>query len=401
MERLKAFKYRVYPTTAQKILLEKHFGAARWVYNWCLNRKIAEYTNTKKTLSKYDLMKEVTSLKSNPNTAWLKEINAQSLECAVANLDSAYTRFFREKKGFPKFKSKKKSKLAATFRQGNSISENKLKVAKFKEGIRCKFHRTFVGEIRTVNISKSSTGKYHASIIIKETLPKVIQKPFEIDKAIGIDLGVKSLLVTSAGEVFENPKNLNKSQRKLAKAQRRLTKKKFGSSNRKKQKLVVAKIYETVSNQRKDNLHKISRQLVNDNQVTTFCLETLAVSNMIKNHRLAKAISDAGWANFVNYLSYKAEWEGKNILRIGRFEPSSKTCNSCGSINHKLKLSDRGWTCDCGAKHDRDFLAACNIRDFAFAKQNLIGQVMPESKPAEMISLQRDSMKQEDQFYRS
>ena len=396
MERLKTFKYRLYPTKAQRVLLAKHFGASRWVYNWCLARKIEEYTKNKRTMSKFELSREITALKSQPDTAWLNEVNAQSLQSAIAHLDSAYTKFFREKVGFPKFKSKKKSKLSAEFRQDSKLDvvNSLLSVMKFREGIRCKNHRNFNGEIRTVTISQAPSGKYHACVLVKEEVAGVKRAPLEIDRATGIDLGIKSLIVTSKNEVFDNPKHLNKSLKKLAKVQRQLAKKKVGGKNRHKQRIRVALIHEKISNQRRNDLHKISRQLVDDNQVTTFCLETLNVSGMLKNRCLAKAISDAGWNTFVSFLEYKAAWAGKNILRIGQFEPSSRTCNVCGAVNSKLRLSDRVWTCSCGATHDRDFLAACNIRDFAFAAQNLIGVGHPESKPVEKSSLSGRSVKQ-------
>jgi len=397
MERLKAFKYRLYPTSTQKVLLEKHFGSVRWVYNWALNRKTEAYAIDKTSLSKFDLQRELTALKVLPETLWLVEVNAQTLQSAVAQLDSAYTSFFRKIGKFPKFKSKKTSSRAAEFRQGSRINltSKKLFITKFKEGIRCNFHREFTGEIRTVTVSKTPTGKYFASILVNKTIPDIQQRPLEFDKALGIDLGIKSLAVTSDNQVLENPKSLGKSLRKLAKAQRRLAKKKSGSKNRDKAKLKVAKVHEKIANQRKDNLHKLSRNLVNDNQVTTYCLEDLSVTNMLKNRRLAKAIADAGWTTFVSFLTYKAAWAGKNIIKIGRFEPSSKTCDACGCLNHNLKLSDRTWTCSCGTTHDRDFLAARNIKNFAFHPQNLLRQDLPDVKPVEKPSHSGRSAKQE------
>lgn len=396
MKILKAFKYRIYPTKAQKILLGKHFGASRWVYNWCLSRKTSEYASNKKNLSRFDLCKEVTELKKQPETSWLSEVNAQSIQSAIMDLDSAYTSFFRKTGKFPKFKSKKRSRESVKFSQDNKVNftSKKLYVMKFREGIRCNFSRTFDGELKSVTISKSPTGKYYASCLVS-TEAEVPSYPLDFDKAIGIDLGVKSLAVTSRNEVFENPKYLAKSLRKLKKEQRKLTKKKLGSKNRSKQKAKVAKVHERVSNQRMDNLHKISRQLVNDNQVTTFCLEDLNVKGMMKNRRLSRAISDVGFSTLVNFIKYKAEWAGKNFLQIGRFSPSSKTCDSCGNINRDLKLSDRTWTCVCGVTHDRDFLAARNIKTFAFHSQNLIGMGHPESKPVEKSALLGSSVKQE------
>lgn len=394
---LKAYKYRLYPTNSQKVLLEKHFGAVRWVYNWALQKKIETYEKESKSLSKFDLNAFLPKLKAEENTSWLKEVCAQSLQASIANLDSAYTSFFRDKKGFPKFKSKKQSKKSVQFPQGNSVlfDLHVLKVCKFTEGIKFKGKNTFEGTIKTVTISRTPTGKYFASVLVEEE-KAVKQYSLDKNRAIGIDLGIKTLVTISDGRKIENHKYFIKSQIKLKKAQRKFAKKQKGSSNRNKQRIKVARIYETVTNQRKDHLHKITRQLVDENQVTTFCLETLGIKNMVKNRRLAKHISDCAWATFVMFLCYKAEWAGKNILRIGRFEPSSKTCNVCGQINKNLKLSDRIWTCLCGAVHDRDILAANNIKHFAFHPQNLIGQGVPKSKPVEKpLSFKRRSMKQE------
>lgn len=403
MERFKALKYRLYPTSTQRILLEKHFGCARWVYNWALSRKTEAYAKDKTNLSKFDLQKELPLIKSLPETSWLGEVSAQSLQVAIANLDAAYTNFFRKVAKFPKFKSKKVSTKSFSLAQYSRVNftSKRIFLTKFKEGIRCNFHRHFDGEIKTVTVSKTPTGKYFASVLVKEVVPDVTVKPLDITKALGIDLGIKSLIVTSNNEVFENPKALSKSSRQLAKAQRRLSKKKLGSKNRNKAKLKVAKVHEKITNQRKDRLHKISRQLVNENQVTTYCLEDLSVTNMLKNKRLAKAIVDASWTTFVSFLTYKAAWAGKNVIKIGRFEPSSKTCDACGCLNHDLTLSNRIWTCACGVTHDRDFLAAKNIRNFAFHPQNLLrlGKDFAKVKPAEKSPLSRRSMKQETENF--
>ncbi len=372
--RLKAYKYRLYPNKKQQILLSKHFGACRWLYNYALAKKIEYYTKKKKTLSRFEIQKELVGMKKQEETSWLKEINSQSLQASLANLDKAYTQFFRKKKRFPKFKSKK-DKQSVQFLQKTNVDfeNNKLYVMKFREGIKAKFHREFDGKIKTATISRTPTGKYFVSILVEENIdiPKKL-KP-KIDKALGIDLGIKSFLVTSENQKFDNPKYLKESLKQLKKEQKKLSRKKKGSNNRNKQKIKVAKIYEKITNQRKDFLHKVSRQLIDENQINTYCIENLNVKGMMKNHRLAQSISDVGWNMFVSFLSYKAEWVGKNILQIGRFESSSKTCNVCGKVNQNLTLKDREWVCECDAKHDRDYLAACNIRDFAFDKQN-IGQ---------------------------
>lgn len=386
MKRLQAYKYRLYPTKQQQILLAKHFGAVRWVYNYALAKKIEYYTKEKKTLSRFVIDRELVTLKKQKETSWLSEVNAQSLQAALVNLDKAYTRFFRVKKSFPKFKNKK-SKQSVQFPQYTraDFDNNKLYVIKFRESIKCKFHRTFEGKIKTTTISKTNTGKYFVSILVEEKVSKVIKPKPEIDKALGVDLGIKSFLVTSNGDVFDNPKYLKQSLKKLKRAQRRLSRKKDGSNNKNKQRLRVARIHEKVANQRNDFLHKVSRQLVNESQINTYCIENLNVIGMLKNHNLAQAISDVGWDMFVRHLTYKADWAGKNILQIGRFEPSTKTCNVCGFINHKLTLTNREWICECGIKHDRDLNAARNIRDFAFDKQNLIGRGAPESTLGEIV----------------
>ncbi len=388
MIKIKAYKYRIYPTVAQRELLAKHFGCVRWVYNYALAKKVAAYATNKTTISSYDLIKEIVILKKNEETAWLSEVNSQSLQMALFNLDQAFTKFFRERAGFPNFK-KKGGRDSAQFPQSTNVDfdNNKLFVMKFREGIKCRFHRTFEGRIKTTTISRTPTGKYYASILVEEQAPDIIQHPLDVAKALGIDVGIKSLITTSAGDKIENPKHLRQSIKKLKKAQRRLSKKVKGSNKRNKQRHKVAVIHEKIANQRKDFLHKITRQLVDESQVTTYCLETLNIAGMLKNHKLAKAIGDVGWHTFVEFLSYKAAWAGKNILRIGMFEPSSKACNACGLINSKLTLKEREWICDCGAVHDRDINAARNIRDFAFAKQNLLGQGLPEDTPGEIAFL--------------
>ena len=386
MKILKAYKYRLYPNKQQQELLSKHFGCCRYIYNYALAKKIEHYTKEKKTLSRFEIQKDLVSLKNEKETKWLKEVNSQSLQASLVNLDQAYTRFFREKNGFPKFKSKH-NKQSCQFPQKNKVDfeNNKLHVMKFREGIKCRFHRQFEGIIKTVTVNKTKTDKYFASILVEENIPEPKKEKPDINKAIGIDLGIKDFAVCSNGKSFENPKHLKKSICKLKKEQKKLSMKKKGSNRRNKQRKRVAKIHEKITNQRNDFLHKVSRELIDENQINTYCLETLNVKGMMKNHCLAQSIGDVGWSTFISFLMYKAEWEGKNILRIDRFEPSSKTCNVCRKVNQELKLSDRKWVCECGAKHDRDFLAACNIRDFAFDKQNLIG--LDKSKSNTLVEI--------------
>ena len=351
----KAFKYRLFPTNSQKELIHKHCGSVRFLYNLALETKTTAYLGNKVNLSRYDLQKQLVELKK--ELPWLKETNSQSLQSALINLDEAYKKFFKGA-GFPKFK--KKSNGGSFAVPQNVIVENDLLIIpKFKEGIKMSLHRPTKGTIKSATISVTPTGKYFVSILCdtKEGLPT--KAPIKESTTIGIDLGIKNFVITSEGEIFENPKYLRKALSKLKYAQRKYSKYK-GKRTKKK----LAKLYEDVANKRKDFLHKTSTKLIRDNQ--TIALEDLAVKNMVKNHTLAQAISDASWSTFVSMLEYKADWYGKNILRIGRFAPSSKTCSNCGSINKELQLKDREWTCSsCSSVLNRDVNAAINIKSFA------------------------------------
>ena len=356
----RARKYRIYPTNSQKELIHKHCGSVRFLYNLALETKTMAYLGSKVNLSRYDLQKQVVDLKKELH--WLKETNSQSLQVALLDLDTAYSNFFKGRADFPKFK-KKSNRGSFNVPQNVIVKNNLLIIPKFKEGIKIKLHRDLVGTIKQATISFTPTGKYFVSILCDTGEESPVKKPIEEKNTIGVDLGIKDFLVTSEGEVIDNPKFLRNSIQRLKVLQRRASKKQKGSNNRKKANKRVAILHEKITNQRKDFLHKASTKLIRENQ--TICLETLAVKNMVKNHNLAQAISDVSWSTFVSMLEYKAEWYGKNILRIGQFAPSSKTC-SCGVINKDLKLSDREWTCkSCGTTHDRDILAACNIKSFA------------------------------------
>lgn len=376
---LKAFKYRIYPTEAQKELIHQHFGCARWVYNYALDKKMATYKTEKKTLTRFDIQADLPKLKSEERTAWLKNVNSQTLQVALENLDKAYTRFFKEKKGFPKFKSKHDNRQSFQVPQSAKVDfeRSKLYIPKFKEGIKIVFSRTFDGQIKNVTISKTPTDKYFASITVDTNAALPIKSPICENKAVGIDIGIKTFAVFSDGAIVENPRNLKRSLKRLKQLQRALSRKKKGGSNRNRARKKLAIIHEKVANQRLDFLHKTTLVIVKN--YDTICLETLMVSNMMKNHCVAQALSDIAIGKFNEILEYKAEWHGKNILRIGRFEPSSKLC-TCGLVNKELKLSERIWTCkSCNAVHDRDILAANNIKRMAFHSQNKIRVERPKS----------------------
>ena len=382
----KARKYRIYPTNSQKELIHKHCGSVRVLYNLALETKTTAYLGNKVNLSRYDLQKQLVELKK--ELPWLKETNSQSLQSALINLDEAYKKFFKGA-GFPKFKKKSNGGSFAV-PQNVIVENNLLIIPKFKEGIKMSLHRPTKGIIKSATISVTPTGKYFVSILCdtKEELPT--KAPIEENTTIGVDLGIKDFAVTSEGEVFENPKYLKNNIDRLKVLQRRSSKKKKGSNNRNKANKRVALLHEKIKNQRQDFLHKVSTKLIRENQ--TIALETLGISNMIKNHNLAQAISDVSWSEFNRMIEYKAEWYGVNVLRIGRFAPSSKTCE-CGTINKDLKLSDRVWECNsCGQVNERDLLAARNIKKFALYKEKSGQELSVE--PVEMSALV-ESMKQE------
>lgn len=381
----KAFKYRIFPTEPQKELIAKHIGSSRFVFNLALETKNAAYISAKHNYSAFDLVKQLPELKK--ECPWLKEVNSQSLQQSIQNMDIAFKKFFKGA-GFPKFK-KKSNRGSFSIPQNVIVENDILIIPKFKEGIKMSLHRPTKGTIKSATISVTPTGKYFVSILCdtKEELPT--KAPIKENTTIGIDLGIKDFTITSEGEVFENPKYLRKAQSKLKYVQRKYSKYK-GKRTKKK----LAKLHENIVNKRKDFLHKVSTQLIRDNQ--TIAIETLAVKNMVKNHNLAQSIQDASWSTFVSMLEYKADWYGKNILRIGRFAPSSKTCSNCGSINKELQLKDREWTCsNCSSVLDRDVNAACNIKSFALKNYlsgehrlknqdelpTLVGVMTPEAQP--------------------
>ena len=337
-------------------MLNKHIGASRFVYNLALECKQTAWAGNKVNLSCFALHSQLKDLKT--ECEWLKEINSQSLQQSITNLDKAYTTFFKGQNSFPKFK-KKTNGGSFNIPQNVLLENGKLIIPKFKKGIDIVLHREIKGTIRQATISRTPTGKYFVSILCEtgETIkPKAKIKE---KTTVGIDLGIKTYLVSSDGQEFDNPKFLRKAQIRLKYVQRKYSKHK---GKRTKQRLAI--LHEKVSNKRKDFLHKTSSELIKNHD--SLAVEDLAVSNMVKNHNLAQAITDVSWSSFVTMLEYKAEWYGKNILKIGRFEPSSKLHANCGHINKDLKLSDREWICPkCGDVVSRDVNAAINIKSFA------------------------------------
>lgn len=358
---LKAFKYELHPTAEQRVMLHKTFGCVRFVYNWGLNEKSKAYEENQKNLSCFDLIKQVTALKKEAAHEWLSEVHSQPLQMALRNLDTAYTNFFNKKSKFPNFK-KKSRKQSFQYPQGVKVIDDKVFLPKIGW---CDFvkHRDIVGDIRTVTVSKTPTGRYFVSILCDTKLAIPPKQPIQRETAVGVDVGIKTFAVLSNGKVFENQKHLTSKLRRLKVEQRKLQRGVKGSKNREKQRLVVAKLHEKIANQRKDYTHKISHYVTE--HFDTICMEDLNIAGMLKNHKLARSISEQGWSMLNTQIAYKCEWKGKNYVQIGRFDPSSKRCNSCGHIHQQLTLSDRAWRCEnCHSHHDRDANAALNIRDY-------------------------------------
>ncbi len=383
---IKAYKYRIYPNNEQQTLINKHIGACRFLYNLALETKMGSYSVYQKNLSRYDLQVQLKDLKN--ECVWLKEINSQSLQTVLMNLDAAYLKFFKGLANFPNFKKKHQGQ-SFQCPQSVIIENNKLWLPKFKTGINIKQHRLFVGQTRTVTVSKAPTGKYFASILVEDQKQLPTKKTIKEKTSAGIDVGIKTFAVLSNGTEYENPKHLKNAISRIKVLQNRASKKKKGSNNRKKANLRIAIQHERITNKRKDFLHKASDAITK--QFDTIIVEDLNISGMVKNHKLAQSISDAGWGNFGIYTKYKSEWRGKNYLTIGRFEPSSKLHNACGYLNKNLQLSDREWLCPkCGEIVLRDLNAAINIKNFGL-KQT--GWESPKA-PAELLTLVR-TMKQE------
>ena len=381
---LRAYKYRIYPTEEQKVLLAKTFGCCRFVYNWALNLKIEAYRQEKKTIAYKEVQdRMVNELKK--DNQWLTEVNSQALLNTIRNLDTAYKNFFRDTHavGFPRFKSRK-NRQSFQCPQHCSVDFKKgtLSIPKAK-GIPAVLHRRFKGMVKTVTVSMTPSGKYFASVLVDTAIQELPASTIQGNTTLGIDLGIKSLAVCSDGRTFDNPKNLQRSLDRLKLLQKRLSRKQKGSANRNKARIHVARLQEHIANCRKDNLHKITHALTHDSQVRTICMEDLNVKGMQRNHHLAQVVGDASFGTFLTLLEYKCRWYGVNLIKIDRFAPSSKTCGQCGYVYKGLKLSERSWICpECGTHHDRDFNAACNIKEFGLkALPTERGKVKPVDCP--------------------
>ena len=362
---LRGYKYRIYPNKEQQIYLAKTFGCSRLVYNLMLADRIAVYNKYKDNKEELKKQKKPTPAQYKKEYEFLKEVDSLALSNEQINLDNAYKNFFRDKSvGFPKFKSKKINRYSFTTNNQKGtirIEDGYIKIPKLKSLIKIKQHRELKGLIKSATVSQTPSGKYFISILVETE----IQELDKIDKKVGVDLGIKDFAITSDQEIFGNPKWLRKSEKRLAKLQKDLSRKQKASNNRNKARKKVAKLYEKISNQRKDFLHKLSTKLIRENQ--SIVIEDLKVSNMIKNRKLSKAISEVSWHEFRVLLEYKSVWYGRELILAPSNYASSQLCSDCGNKSSQTKdLSCRTYNCSvCGLTLDRDINASKNLLKLA------------------------------------
>ena len=356
----RAYRYRFYPAPEQADLLTRTFGCVRYVWNRALAERSRAWTQEQKRVTFAETCRMLTQWKNDPDTAWLYEVSNVALQQGLQHLQNAYVNFWGKRAGYPSFKSRRKSRASATFTtSGFRYRDGQIWLAKMATPLDIRWSRPLPegAEPSTVTVSRDAAGRWHISILVEETTEAL--SPAET--AVGIDAGITSLITLSTGEKITNPRHERRDRARLAKAQRDLARKVKGSANRDKARVKVARVYARIADRRKDFLHKLSTRIIRENQ--TVIIEDLSVRNMVRNHSLARAISDASWSEFRRQLEYKADWYGRTVIAVDRFYPSSKTCSACGVIAAKMPLNIREWACAaCGVLHDRDINAAKVIR---------------------------------------
>ena len=358
MEFKRAYRFRFYPTPEQELILARTFGCARFAYNYMLRLRTDAWMQRQERIGYHETSATLTALKKQPEYAWLNEVSSVPVQQALRHLQTAFNNFFAKRARYPRFKRKDGPQSAEYTTSAFKWDGKSLKLAKMSEPLAVRWSRQIpkAAKVTTVMVSKDSAGRYFVSLICDDVVAK---KP-AVDGKIGIDLGLTHFAILSTGEKVAAPNTFRKYEKKLAKLQRRLAKKTKGSNRREKAKLKVARLHAKIADARRDFLHKLSTRLINENQV--IAIESLSVSNMQKNRRLAKSISDASWSEFVRQLEYKARWYGRELIGIDRWYPSSKRCSDCGYTMPKMPLSVREWVCpECGSIHDRDINAARNV----------------------------------------
>ena len=380
----RAYKYRFYPTDEQKRILAQTFGCCRFVYNWGLSTRKTAYFQHGQKLTYDDLSAMLPYLKK--EHPWLADVSSVPVQQSLRHLDRAYKNFFEGRAKYPTFKKRRNTQAATYASNAFTWKDGQLTLAKMNEPLAITFHRAVPADLKpsSVTVSKDCADRYFVSMLVEEEV-----KPLPAtDAQVGLDLGLKSMVILSTGEAVGNPKFYAKDERRLAKAQRRHAKKKKGGNNREKARRKVARVHARINDRRRDYQHKLSTRIVHENQV--ICVESLAVKNMVKNHCLAKAISDVGWGEFVRQLEYKSQWYGRTLVKIDRWYPSSKTCYDCKHVVEDLPLDVREWVCPkCGVWHDRDLNASRNILAEGLSVSACEGGVRPARAKARAGNPQR------------
>ncbi|WP_420865588.1 RNA-guided endonuclease InsQ/TnpB family protein [Streptomyces prasinopilosus] len=354
----RAFKYRFYPTDEQAAELSRTFGCVRYVYNWALHMRSEAYALHSKNVGYAETDRALTVLKRQPDTAFLAEVAAVPLQQALRHLQTAFAAFFDKRAKYPRFKSKKKSRMSAAYtRAGFRWRNGQIFLAKMNAPLDIRWSRPLPegADPSTVTVSRDSAGRWFVSLLCEDTITPAPATT----NAVGIDAGITSLVTLSSGEKVTNPRHERRDRARLAKAQRELSRKAKDSANREKARRKAARVHARITDRRRDFLHKLTTRLVRENQ--TVVIEDLTVRNMLKNHKLARAISDASWTELRTMLEYKCAWYGRDLVTVDRWFPSSKLCGACGTVREEMSLNVREWTCECGTMHDRDVNAARNI----------------------------------------